>query len=77
MSPQRPRRFHLNLALCLAVMTVVVALALAWLGLSPMTAVIVAIAVACPVTMLYAWWLSRRSLRRLNHVGLAGARRKS
>jgi len=77
MSPQRPRRFHLNLALCLATMTAVVALALAWLGLSPMTAVVVAIAVACPITMLYAWWLSRRTLRLLDSTGPSRERRKS
>lgn len=77
MSPLRPRRLHLNLALCLVTMTAIGALALAWLGLSWMTAVVAAIAVACPVTMLYAWWLSRRTSRLLDHAGPADTRRKT
>ena len=76
MSPLRPRRFHLNLALCLVTMTVIGALALAWFGLSWMTAVVAAIAIACPVTMLYAWWLSRRTSRLLDRTDPAEARRK-
>jgi len=77
MSPLRPRRFQLNLALCLVAMTAVVTLVLAWLGLSPLTAVVVAIAIACPVTMLYAWWLSRQTSRLLDRTGPAGIRRKT
>lgn len=66
---------YLNVALCLLAMTAVAAAILLWLGLSPLTALLVAIVVACPLTALYAWWLGRRALKPLERAERTDARR--
>jgi ubiquinone/menaquinone biosynthesis C-methylase UbiE len=55
------KRLHINIAFCLVAMATVVALILAWWGLSPITAVVIALAISCPLAMFYAWRLSRRT----------------
>lgn len=34
-----------------------------------------ALLLSCPVAALYTWWLSRRALKPLNHVGRTDIRR--
>lgn len=69
MSTQRRSSFHFNVALCLLAMTALAAAILLWLGLSPFTAILAAIAIACPLAALYAWWLARRALKPLDRAG--------
>ena len=42
---------------------------LLWWGVTPLTAVFIAIFVSCLGAALYAWWLSRRVLRPLGDAG--------
>jgi ubiquinone/menaquinone biosynthesis C-methylase UbiE len=65
MNAERKSGLHFNIALCLPAMTALAAAILLWLGLSPLTAVLAAIAIACPLAMAYAWRLGRRALRPL------------
>lgn len=46
--------------LCALTGTVLAAAILAWLGLSWWSLVLAVIALGCPMSMLYVWWLSRR-----------------
>jgi Flp pilus assembly protein TadB len=47
--------------ICAVLMITIGALALRWWGWSLWTAFVVAVALACPIVMLYAWYLSRRA----------------
>lgn len=69
MSTSRKPGFHFNVALCLLAMTALAAAILLWWGLSPFTAILAAIAIACPLAALYAWWLARRALKPLERAG--------
>ncbi len=73
MSTERKPGFRFNVALCLLAMTAVAAMILLSLGLSPWTAILAAIAVACPLAALYAWWLGHRALKPLDRAGRTGA----
>lgn len=53
-------RFHFTY--CLLAMTGLAAAILLWVGWPPFTAMLAAIAIACPLAMAYAWWLARRAL---------------
>ncbi len=64
------RRFGFNFALCLAAITAVTTAAFLWLGLTPVTAVLAAVALGCPLAALYAWWLGRRALRAVERAGI-------
>lgn len=66
MNAQRKPVLRIPIALCLLAMTAVATLVLAWRGLSPLAAVALALAIACPITMLYAWWTARRALGPLD-----------
>ncbi len=68
MSGERKPGFRFNVAFCLLAMTAVAAVILLWLGLSPLTAILAAIAVACPLAALYAWWLARRAVPTVERV---------
>ncbi len=67
-----------RIGLCALAMALLAVLVLLWWGVTPLTAVLIAIFVSCLVAALYAWWLSRRALRSLDAVpgGQAGARRQ-
>ncbi len=69
MITERKPGFRFNIALCLLAMTGVAAMILLSLGLSPLTAILAAIAIACPLAALYAWWLGRRALKSLDRAG--------
>ncbi len=51
---------------CALAMTLLAAPILLWWGVTPLTAVFIAIFVSCLGAALYAWWLSRRALRPLD-----------
>jgi len=55
------RRFGFHFLLCLAAVAAVATVAFLWLGLTPVTAVLAAVALGCPLAALYAWWLARRA----------------
>jgi Flp pilus assembly protein TadB len=57
----RKRRFGFHFALCLAAVAVVATAGFLWLGLTPLTAVLAAVALGCPLAALYAWWLASRA----------------
>lgn len=69
MITQRKPGLRFNIVLCLLAMTGVAAVILLSLGLSPLTAILAAIAIACPLAALYAWWLARRALKPLDRAG--------
>jgi len=54
---------------CALAMALVVAPILLWWGVTPLTAVLIAIFVSCLGAALYAWLLARRVLRPLDAVG--------
>ncbi len=54
---------------CALAMALLAAPILLWWGVTPLTAVFIAIFVSCLGAALYAWWLSRRALRPLDAVG--------
>jgi membrane protein implicated in regulation of membrane protease activity len=58
-----------RIGLCALAMALLAVLVLLWWGLTPLTAVLIAIFVSCLVAALYAWWLSRRVLRSLDNAG--------
>jgi SAM-dependent methyltransferase len=62
------RRFDFDFALCLAATTALATAAFLWLGFTPVTAVLAAVALGCPLAALYAWWLARRVLRPLDEL---------
>lgn len=66
MSPKR--RFGFNFALCLVATTAVATAAFLWLGLTPVTAVLAAVALGCPLAVLYAWWLARRAVKTVERA---------
>ncbi len=66
MSPQRPSSFHF--ALCLVAVATVVTAAFLWLGLTPLTAVLAAVVLSCPLAALYAWWLARRTAKTVERA---------
>lgn len=63
-----------DFALCLVAITTVASAAFLWIGLTPVTAVLAAVALGCPLAALYAWWLARRALRTLDAERHAGSR---
>ncbi len=58
-----------RIGLCALAMAPVAATILLWWGITPLTAVFIAIFVSCLGAALYAWWLSRRVLRPLDDAG--------
>lgn len=58
-----------RIGLCALAMALVAAPILLWWGVTPLTAVLIAIFVSCLGAALYAWWLSRRVLRPLDDAG--------
>ena len=58
-----------RIGLCALAMALVAAPILLWWGVTPLTAVFIAIFVFCLGAALYAWWLARRALRPLDAVG--------
>ncbi len=62
-----------RIGLCALAMALLAALVLLWWGVTPLTAVLIAIFVSCLVAALYAWWLSRRVLRPLDAVKMPPA----
>jgi ubiquinone/menaquinone biosynthesis C-methylase UbiE len=52
--------------LCALAMSALAAVLLAWWGFTWYTALALALLLACPVSMLYAWWLGRRALAPLD-----------
>jgi ABC-type bacteriocin/lantibiotic exporter with double-glycine peptidase domain len=58
-----------RIGLCALVMALLAVLVMLWWGLTPLTAVFIAIFVSCLGAALYAWWLSRRVLRPLDDAG--------
>lgn len=67
-----------RIGLCALAMALLAGPILWWWGLTPLTAVLIAIFVSCLAAALYAWWLSRRALRPLDTVpgDQTGARRQ-
>lgn len=57
---------RLRVALCLVAMSTLALAALKWLGMSWISAVVLAIAAGCLVAAVYAWWLGRRVLREMD-----------
>ncbi len=66
--PSPKRRFGFNFILCLAAITAVATMAFLWLGLTPVTAVLAAVALGCPLAALYAWWLARRAVKAVERA---------
>lgn len=62
---------RLRAALCLVAMSTLALAALKWLGMTWLSAVVLAIAAGCLVATAYAWWLGRQALREMD----AAARR--
>ena len=58
-----------RIGLCALAMALMAVPILLWWGVTPLTAVLIAIFVSCLGAALYAWWLSRRVLRPLDAVG--------
>ena len=64
-----------RIGLCALAMALLAAPILLWWGVTPLTAVLIAIFVSCLGAALYAWWLSWRVLRPLDAVGCKPASR--
>lgn len=62
------RRFGFHFVLCLAAATAVAAAGFLWLGFTPLTALLAAVALGCPLAALYAWWMARRAGRTVERV---------
>ena len=58
-----------RIGLCALAMALLAAPILLWWGVTPLTAVLIAIFVSCLAAALYAWWLARCVLRPLDAVG--------
>ena len=58
-----------RIGLCALAMALMAVPILLWWGVTPLTAVFIAIFVSCLGAALYAWWLSRRVLRSLDDAG--------
>ena len=61
-------RFGFNFMLCLVATTAVATVAFLWLGLTPVAAVLAAVALGCPLAALYAWWLARRAAKTVERA---------
>jgi CHASE2 domain-containing sensor protein len=61
---------YLSTALCLLVLAAITTWSLRQWGFTPLTAIILALAISCPVAVLYAWWLGRRALRAVERAGI-------
>lgn len=55
-----------RIGLCMLAIVLLAGPILWWWGLTPLTAVLIAIFVSCLGAALYAWWLARRVLRPLD-----------
>jgi membrane protein implicated in regulation of membrane protease activity len=64
----RKRHFGFNFVLCLVATTAVATAALLWLGITPVAAVLTAVALGCPLAALYSWWLARRAVKSVERV---------
>ncbi len=58
-----------RIGLCAVAMALVATPILLWWGVTPLTAVLIAIFVSCLAAALYAWWLATRVLRPLDAAG--------
>ena len=61
---------YLSTALCLLTLAAIATWSLRQWGFTPLTAIILALAISCPVAVLYAWWLGRRALRAVERAGI-------
>jgi hypothetical protein len=75
MSPAKTFSNRRRIGLCALAMLLLAAPILLWCGVTPLTAVFIAIFVSCLGAALYAWWLARRALRPLDAVGRKPERR--
>lgn len=57
---------HIAAKLCAISMTLLAVVMLRLWGITPWTLLLAFIAFACPVVMIYGWWLSRRALTELD-----------
>lgn len=73
MSSAKTFRNRPRIGLCALAMALLAAPILLWWGVTPLTAVLIAIFVSCLVAALYAWWLSWRVLRPLDTVKMPPA----
>jgi hypothetical protein len=60
---------YLSTALCLLALAAITTWSLRQWGFTPFTAIILALAISCPVAVLYAWWLGRQALRAVERAG--------
>lgn len=61
----RSRRVY-TMALCALGMAVIAVFVLVWWGITPLTAVVAVVLLACPVSVFYAWRASRRAEREID-----------
>lgn len=63
---------RLRIAACLLAMSTLALAALKWLGMTWLSAVVLAIAAGCLVAAVYAWWLGRRVMSEIDAAAQQG-----
>lgn len=63
---------RLRIAVCLLAMSTLALAALKWLGMTWISAVVLAIAAGCLVAAVYAWWLGRRVMSEIDAAAQQG-----